>query len=189
MKPFEAKVKNPETGIESTIKFVEYTPTEGPGKDNPKIRPEDWDSWDLKRAISIWGEAKLWQVVNKSKLMQFFANFTNLATTKDDETPETDEAVVQKNYISYFTNLSLRGESLQALSRRLGEIEGEEMPRIVDMLLSPSKALTPDETVKLKKQYEALKVERADLKSDIERIKKSKRPQVTEDQEPEKKAA
>lgn len=187
MNPFTVKVKNPETNVENTVTIEEYTPTDGRGKGRAKLRPVGYDGWSLDNAINLWGKAKVWDVICSSRLMQIFTNFTTQATTKDDgKTPETDEGVIVKEFADMFGVLSRRGESIQAISRRLNEVI-TSMLSITDQLISPDPKLPPlsaDAQIKLKNQLLQLRTERADLEKAKLNIIQSK--QEDDDEEDDK---
>lgn len=175
---------------DQSVKIVTVVPETGRGKGNPKLLPQDFSQWNLARVIALWGEDKVWKALVKPKVTQTFANFTSEATTrtkvvdgKTVEEPETDEKVIEKDYSEMFLVLSQRGETLQALSRRLNEIEGDELPRMLTEIMSDD--VTPERIAELKPLAKALKEERDDLKKSIEEKKaKNKSSEDEEDETP-----
>lgn len=186
---FTVSVTNPETNTSKDVTIIRHTPLKGRGKDNPKYQPENFDSMSLDEIVALFGSGKIGKLV-KSKLRQLFAAFTAEATTKtvvvdgkEKEEVETDLNVIAKDFGEMFSVLSQRGETLQSLTRRLNEIEGSELPDVLDRLLNGEP--TAEEFVKLKEIAKALKEERADIRASIDAKKKKK----DEDEEEEKPAA
>jgi hypothetical protein len=191
MDPFTVKIKNPENNEENTITIGEYIPQVGPGKGNMKLRPIDLEDWDADKFIKLYGKKKLWDTL-WSKVTQTFANFTEEATTrrfvgkdgKEVEEPETDVAVIIKDFSEMVQVWSRRGESQQALSRRLGELSADRA-RIADILITQTDAkgpVSPADMAKYKTQYANIKTECIDLEKAIASIKASKKKDEGDDE-------
>lgn len=133
MEPFSVKVTNPETNQEHELKIIEFVPSKGRGKDNPKLQPEGLANMSITQLVDIFGEKRFFKVVVLPRLKQMFANFTAEAVTKDDGvSAETDENVIRKDYSEYLQTLSARGETIQGLTTRYNEIVEEELPQALD---------------------------------------------------------
>jgi hypothetical protein len=133
MSPFTVKVKNPENGSLNEVKIVEFTPSKGRGKDNPKLQPEGFTNWSLSQYVNLFGEKQVLESFVKPRFKQLLANMTSEATIKDDgETPETDENVIRAEFGEYLQALSPRGETISSLNARLAEIFDEELPAALD---------------------------------------------------------
>ena len=135
MESFNVKVRNPDTNTENEVKIVEFTPTKGRGKDNPKLYPDNFKNWKLADYVNIWGEKRVMEVFVSPRAKQLFAAFTGEATAKEvidpvtkEKTVETedDPATIQRDFSELFSTLSLRGDTIASLNERLSEILGDD---------------------------------------------------------------
>lgn len=176
---FEVEITNPETQAENTVKIAQFIPDKGRGAGNPKLLPVDYTTWTLDTVVGLFGKEKVYKVLVKPRLNQVLANFTSEACTKTEivdgkevESVETDPAVIIKDYSEMLRVLSPRGDTVQALSRRLNEIEGVELPDILKALFADD--TNAEKMLELKAQAKSLQEERAGIKKSLAEKKQKK---------------
>ena len=174
MNKFNVTVKNPETNQETEVPIVQYVPTKGRAKGTTKLVPENMAKLKVQDFVNIWGEQSVLKVLIMPRFKQLLSVFTDEATHKDEDTLETDENIIQKDYTDMFSKLSLRGETIMALTRRLNEIIDEELPEALDRLDEVTEN-SPEEREVLQ-LCKALKNEQKELRTQIEgkKVKKDK---------------
>lgn len=176
LEKFTVKVKNPETQTENEIAIIPHTPKTGKGKDKLKLIPENLSKMKVSDFVNIWGENAVLKVLILPRFKQLTTVFTDEAMTKSEEpyVAETDPGVIRDDYSDMFGKLSLRGETVLALTKRLNEIIEEELIEAMDVMSNaPEGSKEERDALNVAK---ALKEEAKELKLRIEekKVKKAK---------------
>jgi len=189
---FDVTVKNPESGEVNVVPIYTFIPVVGQGKNNPKLFPTQIETWELSDVRRIWGDKKVMAVL-RSKLKQIYTNFTGDATTRDVEQqktdkdgvpivdpktgapvmetvslPEEDTNVIQTSFSEMFSELSLRGESKTALTRRFNELQSQ-LQAIADTIMS--EGISAEDFAKAKENYKTFREELTAIQESIAKKK------------------
>lgn len=176
---FEVEIKNPDKTEASKVKIVPFTPAKGRGQNSVFLYPENLATWDLDKAVDVFGKGPLWKLLVLPAFKRQLNAFTDEAMYNDIVDPKTkkvtgyeveeDANTIIKDFSEMLSVLSRRGETRAALSQRYNEIV-EEMEQVLSQVL----AVDPgsEEFLQLRKQGAALKEELNDIRNSLEAKKR-----------------